>query len=567
MPLRLAHRLCSVVSRAPLAALALFAAGPTFAGPAAESELWREYIRSPDTHRWIPNCSYAGYQYGEKPLPRIEGPVFDVKAYGAVGDGSADDTAAVRAAIAAAGEAGGGVVLFPDGRYAVAGVLFVHSDRTVLRGQSRDGARIVFTQPLNRGHGRLDVGTPKGETITRWSYSGGLVWFSPLARGNTYRDAAPDSPLRPGEFAESWLTAGEVGSVAMVGERGDRSLTLDREPDLAPGDFVLLRQTDPGDYSLMKHLSGDGPWAEAYPWTNGKRGSAWPKPGPLQWVVEVESVQGRSVTFRQPLRFEVRPQWKPTLLKVGPLLRESGIEDLTLEFQRRVTWNEANDHHHEEAWNGPYFNNAVHCWLRNVTMIDVDNGPNLSAAKNITLTDFSLKASRPELMVHHHGTLTRASSHDNLFTDFRIESQPWHGANIESLSTGNVWRRGVLAHGTFDSHRRLPFENIRTDITLVTNDGTHGGNGGPLMGARFAHWNMRTPNGRNYIVGWANALPQGVIVGLQGSSPRWDAQADRLPVGELSGCRIESLDTTPNPPDLYAAQLALRLGATAPASP
>lgn len=43
--------------------------------------------------------------------------VFNVKAYGAVGDGSTDDTAACQAAIDACNTAGGGVVYFPAGTY------------------------------------------------------------------------------------------------------------------------------------------------------------------------------------------------------------------------------------------------------------------------------------------------------------------------------------------------------------------------------------------------------------------------------------------------------------------
>ncbi len=50
-------------------------------------------------------------------------PVFNVRAYGATGDGSTDDTAAVQAAIDACVAAGGGTVYFPAGVYKIAGSL------------------------------------------------------------------------------------------------------------------------------------------------------------------------------------------------------------------------------------------------------------------------------------------------------------------------------------------------------------------------------------------------------------------------------------------------------------
>lgn len=47
-------------------------------------------------------------------------PWFNVKGYGAMGDGATDDTAAFQAAIDACGAAGGGVVFVPPGRYSIA---------------------------------------------------------------------------------------------------------------------------------------------------------------------------------------------------------------------------------------------------------------------------------------------------------------------------------------------------------------------------------------------------------------------------------------------------------------
>jgi hypothetical protein len=60
-----------------------------------------------------------------------------------VGDGTADDTAAIQAALDAAGQAGGGIVLFPRGRYQVRQALTVPRF-TVLRGEGEDLVNIFW---------------------------------------------------------------------------------------------------------------------------------------------------------------------------------------------------------------------------------------------------------------------------------------------------------------------------------------------------------------------------------------------------------------------------------------
>lgn len=72
------------------------------------------------------------------------GPHFDVKAYGAAGDGVADDTAEIQAAIDACAAAGGGTVYVPPGNYLISGTLNLSSG-VYLRGASNRSSRISQT--------------------------------------------------------------------------------------------------------------------------------------------------------------------------------------------------------------------------------------------------------------------------------------------------------------------------------------------------------------------------------------------------------------------------------------
>lgn len=69
-------------------------------------------------------------------------PYFDVKAYGAKGDGTTDDTAAIQAAIDAAETAGGGIVFFPDGDYLLTATLTVEAEAILLMGAGRVPSRL-----------------------------------------------------------------------------------------------------------------------------------------------------------------------------------------------------------------------------------------------------------------------------------------------------------------------------------------------------------------------------------------------------------------------------------------
>jgi len=73
---------------------------------------------------------------------------FDVRAYGAIGDGKFDNTRAIRAAIDAAREGGGGTVYFPQGRYLISDMLVI-PPHVSIRGERTDLVNLLWPDFAN----------------------------------------------------------------------------------------------------------------------------------------------------------------------------------------------------------------------------------------------------------------------------------------------------------------------------------------------------------------------------------------------------------------------------------
>jgi len=356
----------------------------------------------------------------------------------------------------------------------------------------------------------------------------------------------------------------QITTVSGTHLRGAHTITVANGTGLSGGQFVFIRVNNVADLSLLKHHCGDGDWAENYDWSPANSDGVLPaNRSTINWPVEIASVSGNSVTLRQPLRTDLRAEWSPQIRAAGAVIRECGIENLTVQLARDYAYVYAVNHNKEPGWNGPWFNNAIHCFLRNVTVVDPDNGILISAGKNITLTDFRLDFTATNRRAHHHGTVARASTHDCLWENFVIATEPRHGIHVESFSAGNVWSRGTMEFGTFDNHKALPYECLRTEITL-NNSGTAGGasDAGPRMGARFVHWNIMVTTNRNHMIGEADLMPNGAIVGVRGcpiNDPVHPVYGDSLCQVDLA--EVNGGIPVPNPVNLYEAQRSLRLGA------
>jgi hypothetical protein len=98
---------------------------------------------------WVEDGQVYGTTLGDstpRPLHVIGGDLLSVKDYGAVGDGVADDTAAIQAAIDACHAEGGGIVSFPPGEYGLSAPL-VARDNVKLVGSGYQSVYDVTYKP------------------------------------------------------------------------------------------------------------------------------------------------------------------------------------------------------------------------------------------------------------------------------------------------------------------------------------------------------------------------------------------------------------------------------------
>ncbi len=506
------------------------------------ADLWQAYTKSPDTHPNIPNCSYAGYRAGAAALPQP--PItINVRDCGAAGDGKTNDVEAFGKAIAQAGAHFArtrthGVVLIPEGVYRLTDILHLHQRGVILRGEGPDKTILDFQHSLAEAVVRLNSA---GKSV--WSWSGGMIWIGPE---ETF--AEDSKGLRqPTRGWESWRTDELIGEVNDNHERGDRVIHLDKRgrAEVKPGDMVLMTWRDDPSLELAKTIAGHERMRQ-FDWERSRyaRRMTW------RWPVRVAAVDGNRLTLAQPLRVPIREAWRVHVHTLGRHVSEVGVEHLRIRNPRyRVQRHLQNPGH-----NGVYINRAYDCWVRNVTMENVEVGFGVAAAKHTTCTGLHIVGQD-----NHHATACRVASHDNLVEHFIIESRVHHGINTEGCSSGNVWRKGLMKHGTFDSHRAMSFDLIRTDITIRNDDGGPGGAGdaGPFLGARCVHWNIRVTGRRAQWVYQPDCISMGALVGIQGVEPDM-RKAWAMAHGD-KGCIIADHGRVPQPPDLYEAQLRLRL--------
>jgi len=164
--------------------------------------------------------------------------IFDVRSFGAVGDGKAIDTPAVNRAIEAAAAVGGGTVLFPAGTYACYSIhLRSHVDLRIAA-----GATILAAMTSADGKNGYDAPGPELPWAAYQDY-GHSHWHDSLIWGENVHDLSICGPgLIWGEgLQRDWSSSHPYNDLAETRGTGNKSITLKNCHNVTLKDFSILR--------------------------------------------------------------------------------------------------------------------------------------------------------------------------------------------------------------------------------------------------------------------------------------------------------------------------------------
>lgn len=539
---RLAHSICALAM-----GLLLFVVGGQAGSASAQSDstsgswmpkiLESRPIMSSDqgTRRaapYLPDFSYAGYRWGEEPLPSPSGTVIDVREFGAVPNDGTDDTEALRRAVRRAHRVDGPVVVqLPPGRLILKEVLYIQRSRFVLRGGPDARTTLAVSRPLSQMNLPESATTPPKEGYSPFSWRGGVLW--------TRMEADP-SPQRLGKV--------------VAGERGHRVIKVAQATSINPGDVVRINWYNPEGKSgsFLQHMYCSA--AADF----GRRVVGRTSAPLTMQEVTVAEVRGQLLVLKEPLMHSIQPDWNPRLTTTH-FLERVGIEHLRIEFPE----DEYAGHHKEAGYNGMFLTDLLHSWVRDVTIANADSGILTDSSKNVTIRDVRTEGRRAHYSVHVAG------SYGMLVRDFTFRAPAIHNPSFNTHARRSVYVGGEVHHARLDQHNGYNhqnlFDNLRAHLIPRWNLFRHGGDHDtrPAAGAFNTFWNVRVQlpgETQSAKVGTIENAPRARVIGLHGNGhveisygPDLYAEGinrDDLAVPSLYHYQLQKRQNTPKYPSI-----------------
>lgn len=495
-------------------------------GENQEPDAWKKFVAATDRSATdvLTDYSYAGYEHGEKAIPDVTGPVFKVTDYGAVPDDVNSDEEAIRKAVAAAEQAGGGVVLFPPGKY------LVWTDRKKV-----EPIRITKSGVVLRG-----AGCGRSGTVIRIVHSGYGVGPYPV-KGIDFNTIPYVFTFQPKEEkAEDDKGVVVTGAV----RRGTLEVPVKTTEGFRPGDWVTLKATTPKlDVELMAGLKPDPTWERII-----QKGAS------ISEQHQVAEVRDGKLIFKDPVLVNLGEDFGVKVARAA-MMEQVGVEDMTLQGG----WRQVFVHHRsaldDEGWDAILFSHVANGWVRRCAFLNMNSGVYLKNSAFCSLLENRFAGFRG-----HYDLSVRSNCTYNLMGLVEESVGPQHSCSTGNRSAGTVvWRWKMTRESSVDSHGNGPYATLIDRV----DGGTMTRSGGPAPSFPnhlrwMVFWNFsydaddqQPINLWNYVKGKEAKFVKPLFVGLHGKPVSLVAEA-------LEG--NERPDETVSPESLYEAQLKLRLG-------
>lgn len=425
---------------------------------------WYPEILNAETKYFLPDFSYAGYKWGEEPIPDGQGKQIDVTHYGAIADDKKDDTKAVLAALEQAHKTKGPVILyFPRGRFIIESILFIERSDIIIRGagmNSKNGTVLYMPLALN------ELATPKildelkeyllinnkrqvekkrgiNEPFSLYAWTGGYIWTN-----------------YPGGRAKQYLSKYNVPrnvlATVIEGKRSQHYFTVNDASNLKTGEIVQINvfNKEGEESSLIDYL---------YDYQDVKIGSRhWETADiPLtRQEVFITKIEGNKIYIKEPLLNDLRKEWYPEISE-WKKISNVGIENIAFEF----LYQEYNAHHVEYGFNAIYLTNTSHSWVRNVSIRNGDSGILTDMCSNITFENIKTYGRKYHYAVHF------GDCYNLLAKNLYIQAPVVHSLTFNTGSRSCVYTNCTVTQSpSLDQHSGLNYQNLFDNCTLYIAD-------------------------------------------------------------------------------------------------
>lgn len=397
----------------------------------------------------LPDYSYAGYGYGEKAIPTIKGNVYNVTDFGAVPNDGKDDTFAINSTIESAGKNGGGIVLFPSGKF------LINTDTT-----KTDIVKINYSNIVLRGAGSKENGTVIYSGSSTHQAEDNSPWLSPFVFHTGLNLHGTSSFFSVNDLE----VFSEIKQDVKV---GTSIVKVNSTNGLKAEDIILIalrNTTDEGNLmnDLMQPLKFEE-FQKSYTEAGIQRAASF------QWPVEIDKIIDEThIKLKQPARRDLLLKYKPTISKM-PMLKNIGIEH----FKFESAWDGNYKHHGNRemdyGWGAVNLHRVSHGWIRDIHIDNFTQTTHLVNSRNVTIEDIRItgKSGHYSPKMYH--------SSDNLVQNIKIENEVTHGPGLEGCSFGNVYRNiefkfptPIDLHGMADTGFCPPMYNLYENIINVS---------------------------------------------------------------------------------------------------